>query len=68
MERFRGRAFLFDLDGTFVDSVFQHVLSWHEALEALGFECSCFALGIAITLIIAGGGAWSLDNALLGAW
>jgi HAD superfamily hydrolase (TIGR01509 family) len=28
--------FLFDLDGTLVDSVYQHVLSWHEALEAEG--------------------------------
>lgn len=29
-------AFLFDLDGTLVDSVYQHVLSWREALEAEG--------------------------------
>ena len=29
-------SFLFDLDGTLVDSVYQHVLSWHEALEAEG--------------------------------
>src|SRR3979409_723283 len=27
-------ALLFDLDGTLVDSVYQHVLSWREALEA----------------------------------
>ena len=27
-------AFLFDLDGTLVDSVYQHVLAWREALEA----------------------------------
>ena len=27
-------AFLFDLDGTLVDSVYQHVLSWKEALDA----------------------------------
>ena len=26
-------AFLFDLDGTLVDSVYQHVLAWHEALD-----------------------------------
>ena len=25
-------AFLFDLDGTLVDSVYQHVLAWKEAL------------------------------------
>ncbi len=29
-------AFLFDLDGTLVDSVYQHVLAWHDALEAVG--------------------------------
>jgi HAD superfamily hydrolase (TIGR01509 family) len=29
-------SFLFDLDGTLVDSVYQHVLAWHEALEACG--------------------------------
>src|SRR5881396_1543171 len=29
-------AFLFDLDGTLVDSVYQHVLAWREALEAEG--------------------------------
>jgi phosphoglycolate phosphatase-like HAD superfamily hydrolase len=27
-------AFLFDLDGTLVDSVYQHVLAWQEALES----------------------------------
>ncbi|HTV32348.1 MAG TPA: HAD family hydrolase [Methylocella sp.] len=26
-------SFLFDLDGTLVDSVYYHVLAWHEALE-----------------------------------
>jgi HAD superfamily hydrolase (TIGR01509 family) len=29
-------SFLFDLDGTLVDSVYQHVLAWHEALESRG--------------------------------
>jgi phosphoglycolate phosphatase-like HAD superfamily hydrolase len=33
-------AFLFDLDGTLVDSVYQHVLSWKEALDAEGIELS----------------------------
>ena len=33
-------AFLFDLDGTLVDSVYQHVLSWREALDAEGIELS----------------------------
>jgi hypothetical protein len=26
-------AFVFDLDGTLVDSVYQHVLAWREALR-----------------------------------
>jgi len=29
----RRQAFIFDLDGTLVDSVYQHVLAWREALE-----------------------------------
>jgi HAD superfamily hydrolase (TIGR01509 family) len=33
-------AFLFDLDGTLVDSVYQHVLAWHEALEREGIHLS----------------------------
>jgi HAD superfamily hydrolase (TIGR01509 family) len=33
-------AFLFDLDGTLVDSVYQHVLAWHEALEQEGISLS----------------------------
>jgi HAD superfamily hydrolase (TIGR01509 family) len=31
---------LFDLDGTLVDSVYQHVLAWREAFEALGVHIS----------------------------
>ncbi len=31
-------VFLFDLDGTLVDSVYQHVLAWREALDAEGSE------------------------------
>jgi len=31
-------ALLFDLDGTLVDSVYQHVLAWHEALEEMGLS------------------------------
>jgi HAD superfamily hydrolase (TIGR01509 family) len=33
-------AFLFDLDGTLVDSVYQHVMAWREALVACGIELS----------------------------
>jgi HAD superfamily hydrolase (TIGR01549 family) len=31
-------AFLFDLDGTLVDSVYQHVLAWREAMARVGIE------------------------------
>jgi beta-phosphoglucomutase-like phosphatase (HAD superfamily) len=32
-------VFVFDLDGTLVDSVYHHVFAWSEALEAEGFLC-----------------------------
>lgn len=31
-------AFLFDLDGTLIDSVYHHVLAWHEALGEVGYS------------------------------
>jgi HAD superfamily hydrolase (TIGR01509 family) len=37
-------VFVFDLDGTLVDSVYQHVLSWQEALEAAGIELSVWRI------------------------
>ncbi len=37
-------AFLFDLDGTLVDSVYQHVLAWREALEDAGIELSVWRI------------------------
>jgi phosphoglycolate phosphatase-like HAD superfamily hydrolase len=37
-------SFLFDLDGTLVDSVYQHVLAWHEALEAEGIKLSIWRI------------------------
>jgi HAD superfamily hydrolase (TIGR01509 family) len=37
-------AFVFDLDGTLVDSVYQHVLAWHEALDAEGIELSVWRI------------------------
>jgi HAD superfamily hydrolase (TIGR01509 family) len=40
----RQTAFLFDLDGTLVDSVYQHVLAWHEALETEGVELSVWRI------------------------
>jgi HAD superfamily hydrolase (TIGR01549 family) len=38
------RAFLFDLDGTLVDSVYQHVLAWREALEQAGIELAVWRI------------------------
>lgn len=43
MSEARG-AFLFDLDGTLVDSVYHHVLAWHEALEHEGIELSVWRI------------------------
>jgi HAD superfamily hydrolase (TIGR01509 family) len=40
----RGPAFLFDLDGTLVDSVYQHVLAWREALEETGIELAVWRI------------------------
>jgi HAD superfamily hydrolase (TIGR01509 family) len=40
----REQGFLFDLDGTLVDSVYQHVLAWQEALERGGIELSVWRI------------------------
>ncbi len=37
-------SFLFDLDGTLVDSVYQHVLAWQQALHAAGIELSVWRI------------------------
>jgi HAD superfamily hydrolase (TIGR01509 family) len=37
-------AFLFDLDGTLVDSVYQHVLAWREALERSGISLAVWRI------------------------
>jgi beta-phosphoglucomutase-like phosphatase (HAD superfamily) len=37
-------SFLFDLDGTLVDSVYQHVLAWREAPEAEGIDISIWRI------------------------
>ena len=40
----RQTSFLFDLDGTLVDSVYEHVLAWHDALQADGIELSVWRI------------------------
>src|ERR1700756_388168 len=37
-------AFLFDLDGTLVDSVYQHVLAWHEAMAKVGIKLAVWTI------------------------
>src|SRR5205807_3562703 len=37
-------AMLFDLDGTLLDSVYQHVLAWREALESAGIPLSIWRI------------------------
>ncbi len=37
-------VFLFDLDGTLVDSVYQHVLAWKEALDVEGVDISVWRI------------------------
>lgn len=44
MDAHQGPAFLFDLDGTLVDSVYQHVLAWREALASAGIELAVWRI------------------------
>ena len=44
MASIRPAAFVFDLDGTLVDSVYEHVLAWREALEQVGIELSVWRI------------------------
>jgi HAD superfamily hydrolase (TIGR01549 family) len=37
-------SFVFDLDGTLIDSVYQHVLAWREALEEVGLSLSVWRI------------------------
>ena len=37
-------AFIFDLDGTLTDSVYQHAIAWHKALELGGIELSVWRI------------------------
>jgi putative oxidoreductase len=42
-------------------------MNWYGNQKGEGFEYHLLVLGVAITLIIVGAGAWSLDGALAGA-
>ncbi|MFI6597684.1 HAD family hydrolase [Nonomuraea sp. NPDC050536] len=37
-------SFLFDLDGTLIDSVYQHVIAWRQALSAMGIDLSVWRI------------------------
>jgi HAD superfamily hydrolase (TIGR01509 family) len=37
-------SFLFDLDGTLIDSVYQHVLAWHAALRSIGIDLAVWRI------------------------
>jgi HAD superfamily hydrolase (TIGR01509 family) len=37
-------ALLFDLDGTLIDSVYQHVLAWHDALGEVGLSLAVWRI------------------------
>jgi HAD superfamily hydrolase (TIGR01509 family) len=37
-------AFLFDLDGTLIDSVYQHVIAWREALQEVGVSLAVWKI------------------------
>jgi HAD superfamily hydrolase (TIGR01549 family) len=38
------KAFIFDLDGTLVDSVYFHALAWQAALSEIGMRCPAWAI------------------------
>jgi HAD superfamily hydrolase (TIGR01509 family) len=44
MAAMRRTVFVFDLDGTLVDSVYQHVLAWQEAMEDEGIQLSVWRI------------------------
>jgi HAD superfamily hydrolase (TIGR01509 family) len=66
-------AFLFDLDGTLVDSVYQHVLAWKEALDTEGLSLSVWRIhrrigmsgGLFTAMLLREIGADHADEALL---
>ncbi|GAA4508428.1 MULTISPECIES: HAD family hydrolase [Nonomuraea] len=37
-------AFLFDLDGTLIDSVYQHVIAWRQALSGMGIDLAVWRI------------------------
>ena len=44
MPAYRQPFFLFDLDGTLIDSVYQHVIAWRQALEEAAIDLSVWRI------------------------
>jgi len=38
------KAFIFDLDGTLIDSVYAHTFAWQKTLSAFGLECPAWSI------------------------
>ena len=58
-------VFLFDLDGTLVDSVYQHVLAWKEALDADRIHLSVWRIH---RKVVMSGGLSSMSCCARPAW
>ena len=44
MKALQPTSFLFDLDGTLVDSVYDHVMAWNAALQEEGIDVSIWRI------------------------
>src|SRR2546426_2261185 len=53
-------ALLLDLDGTLTDSVYQHAIAWHKALELGGINLSVWRIHRRIGM---SGGLWAVSRA-----
>src|ERR1700734_1408581 len=67
-------AFLFDLDGTLIDSVYQHVIAWRAALSRLGIDLSVWRIhrrigmsgGLFVSALLRGAGRRLSDGGMAG--
>jgi uncharacterized protein (DUF2147 family) len=61
-------SFVFDLDGTLVDSVYQHVLAWHRALELEGINLLSVAAALWIAAAVSAPTAQGQEPTAAGLW
>lgn len=64
------RLSAFGIGAVMVGAIFQHVqfgffMNWAGTQKGEGFEYHLLAIGISVAILIRGGGAWSLDRALI---